>query len=78
MQVVGDLIGVHASTACRTTLRVTNALYSKITDWIKMPDQLHADQQKLKFYGMRGFPSELLHIEVMPPKICDKCVGFFQ
>ena len=46
MQVVGDLIGVHETTACRTTLRVTNALYGKITEWIKMPDQLYADQRR--------------------------------
>ena len=56
--VVGDLIGVDQSTACRTITRVTDALMLRVRDWIKMPTQEEADRQKQTFYAMtRGFPS---------------------
>ena len=55
--VLGDLIGVDQSTACRTIHRVTAALRPRVDDWVKMPTQAEADRQKQKFYAMRGFPN---------------------
>ena len=55
--IVGELIGVALSTACRTITRVTDALMLSIQDWTKLPMQVQANHQKQKFYTMRAIPS---------------------
>ena len=47
--VVGELIGVDQSTACRTITTVTDALMLRVRDWTKMPTQAEANRQKNKF-----------------------------
>ena len=44
--VVGELIGVDQSTACRTITRVTDTLMHRVREWIKMPTQAEANRQK--------------------------------
>ena len=61
--VVGDLIGIEQSTACRTIHRVTAAFMPHVREWIKMPTQAEADRQKQHFYAMRGFPSVFVCID---------------
>ena len=61
--VVGDLIGVDQSTACRTITRVTDAVMLRVRDWVKMPTQAQADHQKQKFNAMRGLPSVIGYID---------------
>ena len=43
---VGELISVDQSTACRTISRVIDALRLRVRDWIKMPTQAEASCQK--------------------------------
>ena len=54
--VVGEVIGVDQSTACRTITTVTEALMLRVRDWIKMPSQAEANRQKQQFYAMRAIP----------------------
>ena len=61
--VVGELIGVDQSTACRTITTVTHALMLRVRDWIKMPTQAEANRQKQKFYAMRATPSVIERID---------------
>ena len=70
--VVGELIGVDQSTACRTITRVADALMLRVQDWIKMPMQVEANRQKQKFYAMRAIPSVIecidgTHIHIQGP-----------
>ena len=57
--VVGELIGVDQSTACRTITTVTHALMLRVRDWIKMPTQAEANRQKQKFYAICEFSCNL-------------------
>ena len=70
--VVGELIGVDQSTACRTITTVTDALMLRVRDWIKMPTQAEANRQKQKFYAMRATPGVIgcidgTHIRMQGP-----------
>ena len=70
--VVGELIGVDQSTACRTITTVTDALMPRVRGWIKMPTQAEANRQKQKFYAMRAIPSVIgcidgTHIRMQGP-----------
>ncbi|KAI0242762.1 hypothetical protein LSAT2_011068 [Lamellibrachia satsuma] len=44
---VAETIGIDQSTASRTIHRVTNALVHRMHDWVCLPTQQVADQQKL-------------------------------
>ena len=57
--VVGEVIGVGQSTACRTITTVTEALMLRVRDWIKLPSQAEANRQKQQFYAMRAIPGVL-------------------
>ena len=65
--VVGELIGVDQSTACRTITRVTDALMLRVRDWIKMPMQAEANRQKQMFYACVIGCIDGTHIRIKGP-----------
>ena len=64
--VVGELIGVDQSTACRTITTVTDAQMLRVRDWTKMPTQAEANRQKQKFYAICEFSCCLLYTSPSP------------
>ena len=73
--VVGEVIGVDQSSACRTITMVTDALMLRVRDWIKMPTQAEANRQKQKFYAMKAIPSVIGCIDSTHPHPRPKPTG---
>ena len=55
--VCGELIGIDQSTVSRTVTRVTVALLRQVPNYVRLPNQRHADRTKAKFYDTNGFPN---------------------
>ena len=55
--VVGDLSRVDQSTVSRNVTRVTDAFLRHMNEFIEWPDQRTADENKVKFFAMNGFPN---------------------
>ena len=69
---VAETIGIDQSTASRTIHRVTNALLHRMHDWVCLPTQQVADQQKVKFLRLAGFPNVVgciddTHVRIQSP-----------
>ncbi|GFR96918.1 protein ANTAGONIST OF LIKE HETEROCHROMATIN PROTEIN 1, partial [Elysia marginata] len=66
---------------CRTIRRVTNALYQHVDDHIQLPTQAKANQQKEKFFSIRGIPNifgciDGTHIRLQAPTPIEQAVHF--
>ena len=60
---VAETIGIDQSKASRTIHRVTNVLVHRMHDWVRLPTQQVADQQKVKFLRLAGFPNVVGYID---------------
>ena len=56
---MGELLEVDQSTVSRTVTRVTDAFLRYMNEFIEWPDQRTADENKVKFIGMNGFPNAI-------------------
>ncbi|KAI0217091.1 hypothetical protein LSAT2_031008 [Lamellibrachia satsuma] len=63
---VTETIGIDQSTASRTIHRLTNALVHRMHDSVCLPAQQVADQQKVKFLRLAGYPNVLICDADMP------------
>ena len=54
---MGELIAVDQSTVSRTVTRVTDAFLRYMNEFIEWPDHRTADENKVKFIAMNGFPN---------------------
>ena len=55
--VLAEMFGVNQPTAGRSIHRVTLALLQRMQRQVCFPNQLKANQQKVKFYEKAGFPN---------------------